>query len=156
MTKAKADPANHDKPPSARELTSLLGRSHNAFVALTQRGAAVTREWRRYSKKSPWVLKVNQGDRTLFYAAPKAGAFEATVVLGERATEAALAGRVSKRLHPAIQAATPYAEGRPVRVVVREEADVVGVEQLLAVKLNPAGDATQPASAARRRGPTRG
>jgi hypothetical protein len=92
-------------------------------------------EWKRYSKKSPWVLKVSQGDRTLLYATPMADAFEATVVLGERAAQAALAGRVSKTLHASIQAAKPYVEGRPVRVMVKGKADLAGVEQLVAVKL---------------------
>jgi hypothetical protein len=139
VTRAKTDSPGPGKPPSDRELARLLGEARAAFVALTRRGASVRREWRRYSNKSPWVLKVSQGDRTLFYAAPRADAFEATVVLGERATTAALAGRVSKRLHASIRAAKPYVEGRPVRVVVKGEADLVDVEQLLAVKLDPAG-----------------
>ena len=126
-----------DRPPTTRELTTLLGKSYDAFRALTQRGAGVTSEWKRYSKKSPWVLKVSQGDRTLLYATPTVDAFEATVVLGERASKAALAGRVAKKLHPSIRAARLYVEGRPVRIVVKGHADLAGVEQLVAVKLNP-------------------
>jgi hypothetical protein len=83
------------------------------------------------------VLKVSQADRTLFYVAPCRNEFEVTVVLGERATKAALAGRVRKSLHASIRAAKPYVEGRPVRVVVRSEADLAGVDELLAVKLKP-------------------
>ena len=155
MTKAKADPAGESKPPSSRELATLLAASHTAFLALTQRGSAFTCEWKRYSKKSPWVLKVSQGDRTLLYANPMVGAFEVTVVIGERAAQAALAGRVSKALHASIRAAKPYVEGRPVRVMVREQADLAGVEQLVAVKLNPTGDTRGASSVVGRRDPTR-
>ena len=137
MTKAKPVPLDVARPPITRELRALLGESYAAFVALTQRGSAVTREWKRYGKKSPWTLKVSQGDRTLFYATPQVGSFEATVVLGERATEAALNGRVSKKLHPSIRAAKAYVEGRPVRVVVTDQDDLASVEQLVAVKLDP-------------------
>jgi hypothetical protein len=137
VTKAKPVPSDAARPPTSRELTALLGESYAAFRALTQRGAAVTCEWKRYSQKSPWVLKVSQGDRTLFYATPKVESFEATVVLGERATEAALDGRVSRKIHPSIRAAKTYVEGRPVRIVVRGEADLASVEELVAVKLNP-------------------
>jgi len=84
------------KPPTTRQLSALLGGSYGAFKALTQRGAGVTQEWRRYSTTSPWVLKVILGARTLFYVTPKVDALEVTVLLGKRATEAALAGRVSK------------------------------------------------------------
>jgi len=100
------------------------------------------------------VLKVSQGDRTLFYVTPKADAFETTVVLGERATEAALRGRVSKKLYASIRAAKPYVEGRPVRVVVRSQADLAGVEELVAVKLDPTGETTEASAGGRRRGPT--
>ena len=143
------------RPPTTRELHALLGESYAAFKELTQRGSAITREWKRYSKKSPWVLKVSQGDRTLFYATPKVGSFEATVVLGQRATEAALNGRVSKKLHSSIRAARTYVEGRPVRVVVTGQADLASVEQLVAVKLDPTRDAPAASSVKRRRGSTR-
>jgi len=96
-----------------------------------------TCEWKRYSKNTPWVLKVSRGERTLFYVTPAAGAFEVTVVLGQRATDAALAGRVSERLHESIRSARPYAEGRPVRFIVKTKADLVFVKQLVAVKLEP-------------------
>jgi hypothetical protein len=155
VRKAKADSTGASRPPSTRELTTLLGRSYAAFLALTQRGSAFTCEWKRYSKKSPWVLKVSQGDRTLLYATPMADAFEATVVLGERAAQAALAGRVSKTLHASIRAARSYVEGRPVRVMVKDHADVAGVEELVAVKLNPTGGTTVESSVGRRRGPAR-
>ncbi|HEY0305149.1 MAG TPA: DUF3788 family protein [Longimicrobiales bacterium] len=137
MAKAKSVPSHVARPPTTRGLNALLGESYGAFKALTQRGSAVTGEWRQYSTTSPWVLKVSQGDRTLFYATPKVGAFEVTVVLGQRATEAALTGRVSKKLHATIRAARAYAEGRPVRVLVTGQGDLAGVEQLVAVKLDP-------------------
>jgi hypothetical protein len=136
--KARPAPAGETKPPSARELAALLGKSHVAFRALTRRPAASS-EWRRYGKKSPWVLKLCQGDRTLFYVVPKAGQFEVTVILGERAAAAALGGRVRKALHASIRSAKRYVEGRPVRVAVRSEADLACVEELVSVKLKPGG-----------------
>ena len=138
MKKTKADSTLDDEPPSARELAALLGASHAAFIALTRRKSGRTSEWKRYSKTGPWTVKVSRGDRTLFYATPKPGAFEATGVLGERAAQVALGGRVSKSLHASIRAARPYAEGRPVRILVRDERDLAGVEELIAVKLDPA------------------
>lgn len=97
----------------------------------------MTTEWRRYNASSPWVVKATLGERTLFYVRPDDGWFEVTVVLGERAAAAALGGRVTKKLHEAISSARRYAEGRPVRVKVKSEKDLAGVEQLIDVKLNP-------------------
>ena len=135
VTKAKTASASETGPPAASELSSLLGKAHAAFQTLTARGGGATCEWKRYKRESPWVLKVSHGKRTLFYVKPARGSFEVTVLLGARATEAALGGRVSEGLHASIRSARAYAEGRPVRVVVKSKADLVAVEELLAVKL---------------------
>lgn len=84
----------------------MLGKSHAQFQVLTRRPGAVC-EWRRYGKTAPWVMKVSDGDRMRFYIATEPGHFEVTVVLGERAVAAALAGRVAKKLHASIREAKP-------------------------------------------------
>lgn len=122
------------KAPSADELIGLLGKARSAFLTLTRDRAGAICEWKRYGRMSPWVLKVSEGGRTSFYVTPQADQFEVTVVLGERAAQAALAGRVREGLHAAIRSAKPYVEGRPVRVVVTGEAALADVAELLAVK----------------------
>ena len=137
MPKARPGLEDEGKASRADEMVGMLGKSKSAFLALTRDRAGATCEWKRYSKKSPWVMKVSEGDRTLFYVTPQANQFEVTVVLGERAAQAALAGRVREGLHAAIRSAKPYVEGRPVRVVVADKADLGGVAELVAVKLKP-------------------
>jgi hypothetical protein len=132
----KVTTAKDGKPPTASDVATLLGKSHAQYELLTRRTGAVC-EWRRYGKAAPWVVKVSESDRTLYYITPKSEHFEVTVVLGERAVAAALGGRVGKKLHAAIREARPYVEGRPVRVLVRHKADVQAVEELVAVKLKP-------------------
>lgn len=135
--KAKPRLDVEDEAPRVDEIVGRLGRAKTAFLALTHHRAGATCEWKRYGKKSPWVMKVSEGGRTLFYVTPQVNQLEVTVVLGERAVEAALAGRVRKGLHAAIRSARPYVEGRPVRIKVAGRADLEGVAELLAVKLKP-------------------
>ncbi|HKZ33112.1 MAG TPA: DUF3788 family protein [Vicinamibacteria bacterium] len=139
MKNTKPQKARPLDAPRDADLAKLLGRSHSAFHQLADRADGSTAEWKRYGKDSPWVLKISQAKRTLYYLQPERGGFKVTVVLGARATQAALAGQVSKRLHAGIRAARAYAEGRPVCVVVKGLADVADVEELLAAKLRPAG-----------------
>lgn len=124
-----------DKPPSASELRKLLGDAYPAFQALVSRAERCAAEWRRYSNNSPWVLKVSDGKRSLFYAQPESGYVKVTVLLGGRAVEAALSGSVSRRLHTSIRAAKVYPEGRPVVVDVKRSSDLANVEELVAVKV---------------------
>ena len=128
-------------PPGKAELEEQLGGAHAALQELLAAVGGATCEWRRYGKQSPWVLKVSRAKRTLLYVQPARGAFNVTVILGERATQAALAGQVSSRLHASIRAARAYAEGRPVGAVVKRRADLAGVLELLAVKLEPRQEA---------------
>ena len=121
--------------PSETEMAAMLGDTYAAFQALVNRDGKGTAEWRRYTKQSPWVLKVSEGKRTLFYAQPQSGSLRVTVLLGGRAVDAALAGQVSKRLHASIRKAKAYPEGRPVSVVIRRPSDLAKVEELIAVKL---------------------
>lgn len=87
VPKAKPGLEDEGKAPSADELVGLLAMYKSAFFALTHDRAGATCEWKRYSKKSPRVMKVSAGDRTLFYLAPQANQFEVTVVSAKLATE---------------------------------------------------------------------
>lgn len=131
-------------PPTESEMKAVLGEVYAPFQALVERAGAGASEWRRYTKNSPWVLKVSQGKRSLFYARPDSGQMIITVLLGGRAAEAALAGRVSKRLHTSIRKAKVYPEGRPVDVVVKKPSDLAKVEELIAVKLEATARAAKP------------
>lgn len=135
VPKVKVPTAVAAHPPTESEMAAVLGDAYPAFQALVSRAGAGAAEWRRYTKNSPWVLKVSQGKRSLFYARPDSGHLSVTVLLGGRAVEAALAGQVSKRLHASIRKAKVYPEGRPVRVVVKRPSDLAKVEELIAVKL---------------------
>ena len=124
-------------PPTDPVLATMLGPARSALEALVSGVPGRTAEWRRYSATSPWVLRVTQGAKPIIYVKPQPRALKVTVLLGPRAVEAALAGRVTKRLHRAIEEAKVYPEGRPVEVRVTGMSGVARVEQLVAVKLRP-------------------
>ena len=152
---AKTPIAVPAEPPSESEMRGVLGEAYARFQDLVSQAGPDAAEWRRYTKKSPWVLKVSDGKRSLFYARPDAGHLRVTVLLGDRAVEAALAGRVSKGLHQSIRRARVYAEGRPVTVLVKRLSDLAHVEELIAVKRETSARPSR-AKAGPRGGRTRG
>src|SRR5512141_1358530 len=123
-----------EQPPSDTEMEAVLGDAYAGFRTLVEEAGAGAAEWRRYTKNSPWVLKVSEGKRSLFYARPDGGHLSVTVLLGDRAVDAALAGGVRKSLHDSIRRAKRYPEGRPVVVVVRRASDLAKVVELIEVK----------------------
>jgi len=124
-----------DTPPTDAAVATMLGEMYPAFQEMAAHGGKATAEWKRYSPKTPWVFKATLGKRALFYARPDDGVMLVTVLLGERAVQAALGGRVRKALHRAIHDAKVYPEGRPIVVRVRRPADLEGIRELIAVKL---------------------
>ena len=135
MVTTKVPKAVPARPPSESELKEVLGDAYSAFQGLLTRAGPGAAEWRRYTDNSPWVLKVTQGKRSLFYARLDSGHLKVTVLLGSRAVEAALAGQVSKGLHGSIRKAKAYPEGRPVSVAIRKPSDFAKVEELIAAKV---------------------
>ena len=134
MVTSKVPTAVPAHPPSESELKKVLGDAYSAFQGLVRRAGPGAAEWRRYTKNSPWVLKVTERKRSVFYARLDGEHLNVTVLLGSRAVEAALAGQVSKRLQESIRKAKPYPEGRPVSVVIKKASDLGRVEELIAAK----------------------
>ena len=123
-----------DGAPSDAALKARLGPAHAAWRALLASVPGVEHQWKVYSAKAGWTLKLKEGERTLLYAHPQDGEFRVVVVLGEKAAKAALAARLPQRLRETIAAARPYVEGRSIPVVVRGPADLSDVERLLPFK----------------------
>lgn len=135
MPQPKSVPAETTIPPTDSEMAAALGEGYAAFQALVSGDGTRVAEWRRYTKHSPWVLRVSDRKRALFYARPEGGRLQITVLLGGRAVAAALSGAVSKRLHASIKNAKAYPEGRPVTVAIKKASDISKVEELIAVKV---------------------
>jgi predicted DNA-binding protein (MmcQ/YjbR family) len=122
------------QPPTDAELKRRLGAAHAAYRGLLASLPRLEQEWKLYSKKAGFTLRLKEGERTLLYVQPQDGDFRAVVVLGERAAKAALASRLPSRLRKAIEAARPYVEGRSVSVTVRGAPDLRDVGSLLSFK----------------------
>ena len=121
--------------PPERELRRLLGRRYRLFDRVAHPQPGVRGEWRRYKQGTSPTLKVIKGKRTLYYVLPDDEAVHVTFLLGRRASDAALAGRLPAHLRAAIRSAKQFPEGRAVRLALHRLADVADVEALLAVKL---------------------
>jgi len=113
----------------------LLGPARPAWEALLGGGGRRRREWKRYSAKYDWVVRVHDGKRTLFWLRPVARQLHVTLILGGKAVAAGLAGGLPERLKARLRAAPVYPEGRAIRLGLRSARGVPDVERLLALKL---------------------
>jgi hypothetical protein len=95
--------------PSDSDLEQVLGPAKPLWDQLVAELASdhdvTTREWKSYSSKSGWSLRLMRGKRTVVWLAPFAGGFHVLLIFGEKALTAirqtAIPARVLRMLDEA-------------------------------------------------------
>jgi hypothetical protein len=95
-------------------------------------------DWKPSKSDFGSMCALKLGKRTVVYLTPETDAVLVAVVLGERATTAALAGRLPEAVKTLLREARPYAEGRGIRLRATKVADVKVVRELVSLKLSRA------------------
>jgi hypothetical protein len=127
------------KQPSEDELKAKLGSTFTFWNDLKKliasKFAPVNEEWGFTSKKTGWGLRLKGENRTILYMTPCEGYFLASFALGEKAVKAAHESDLPASVLKIIDNAPKYAEGRGVRLEVRDTNDVRVVEKLAVAKM---------------------
>jgi hypothetical protein len=131
---------DESKPPKNAELaialkgTFLFWNELKKLIAL--RFNPLSTEWGYSSKTTGWGMRLKNKDRTVLYMTPCEGYFLASFALGEKAVNAAHQDDLPASVLKVIDSATKYAEGRGVRLEVRNRRDLRNVEKLAAIKMS--------------------
>jgi hypothetical protein len=127
------------RKPSEAELSEALGPAKEPWDALVARLAedhgVRDQEWKSYSPKAGWSLRLARKKRTIVWLAPCPGAMRVAILLGDRALAAARQAKLPKRLRKALDEAVRYPEGTAARIDVRSARDVPGLARLAEIKL---------------------
>ena len=125
--------------PGGRDLKRMLGRTGVHWDDLTTHIAAeyspLNKSWNFAGAKWGWSLRLKQKKRTILYMTPCKGHFLVGFVLGERAVRAAREGSLPNSVLTRIAEAKKYAEGRGVRIEIRNKKDLEIAKELAAVKM---------------------
>ena len=127
------------RPPLDAELATALKDSflfwNELKKLITLRFKPLSIEWGFASNTTGWGMRLKNKDRTILYMTPRDGHFLASFALGERAVKAAHEDDLPASVLKIIDNAKRYAEGRGVRLEVRNGRDVRNVEKLAAIKM---------------------
>jgi hypothetical protein len=130
----------HDREqvPTDDAVRRILGGAHAAWDQLlglvTERIGAVSEVWRCTNARTGWGLRLLREDRVILYMTPQPRQFIVSFALGERAVEAARVTTLSAPVLQAIDAAPRFAEGRGVRITVRDGRDIQTITRLAQIK----------------------
>jgi hypothetical protein len=94
-------------------------------------------EWKCYSLKSGWSLRVKRGKRTILWLSPLGSCFEVLFIFGKKAMAAAQQkqSKLTKPVIKALSLAPRYPEGYGVRLKGKTPRDLSALKKLAAIKL---------------------
>ena len=130
--------ADKGHQPTQKDLRSVLGKAHTAWVRLIElvsdRIDPVAQVWGFSSASTGWGLRLKRNDRVILYMTPREDHFLVSFALGEKAVLAAHGHKLPKSVLKAIESAPKYAEGRGVRIEVRRAREVSALATLAEIK----------------------
>jgi len=127
-----------DRPTDA-DLDKALGPAKPVWDGLIADLAAqhdvAIQEWKCYSPKAGWSLRLKRGKRTIVWLGPCEGCFRVMFILGDKALLAARQSGLSARALRVLDQAERFPEGTGVRLLIKGPKDIPTVKKLAVVKL---------------------
>ena len=126
------------RQPTPADLQAVLNRAYAPWAKLialvAERIAPITEVWKYTSASTGWGLRLLHKDRVILYMTPQRDQFLVSFALGEKAVATARAAKLHASVLDAIDAAPRYAEGRGVRIVVRNARQLAPLARLAEIK----------------------
>ena len=131
--------SDKSRQPRAEDLKTTLGRSATHWDSLTSHIAAeyapLEETWNFAGANWGWSLRLKQKKRTVLYMTPCKGFFLVGFVLGEKAVKSAHDSPLPDSILAVIDEAKKYAEGRAVRIEIKNKRDLEITKKLAAIKM---------------------
>lgn len=125
--------------PDMGKLKEALGETFDiwtTFVDFTYANDTNSKEeWNFSSEKFGWSFRIKDKKRVLLYLLPRENFFKVAFVFGQKATEQILASDISEDIKAELNAAKVYAEGRGIRIEVRDKSMMEDIRKLIKIKI---------------------
>jgi len=125
--------------PTQKDLEIALGNTCNIWQYLSdftkKQYPEAIEEWNFSSEKFGWSFRLKDKKRVLIYLLPRDQYFKVAFVFGDKATDAILESTIAESIKSDIKAAKKYAEGRGIRIEVKDQMLVADIEKLITIKV---------------------
>ena len=127
QTTKEASDGRKEAAPDELKLKRVLGGMYDSYQEILSLTGNHPREWKYYGKKFGWQLRVMHKAKALLYLSPLAGSFRVGCAVRENEREALLNSSLPVKLRQELAAAKKYAEGYPLRLLVKRGSDMKSV-----------------------------
>ncbi len=93
-------------------------------------------EWNFPGKKYGWSYRIKDKKRAIIYFLPRSKYFKVAFVFGQKATDTVLGSDISSDIKTELEQATKYAEGRGIRIDIKNDSILPDIDRLIEIKLD--------------------
>ncbi|ALR31014.1 hypothetical protein ATE47_10960 [Chryseobacterium sp. IHB B 17019] len=128
-----------DEIPTLDQLKEALGETYDLWQCLEkfthEHDHNSKSEWHFSGQKFGWSLRVKDKKRVIIYLLPREKFFKAAFVFGQKAIEKILESNISESIKTELINAKIHAEGRGIRIEVRDRSHLKDIEKLIEIKI---------------------
>lgn len=121
-----------DETPTLNQLKEVLGETFDiwkSFEKFTHEHDFNSKSgWHFSGEKFGWSFRIKDKKRVIIYLLPRDKLFKVAFVFGQKASEKILESNISDNIKAELLAAKVYAEGRGIRIEVRDISNLKDIE----------------------------
>lgn len=126
--------------PTTSKLKEALGSTYPLWEEISDYTLKVTKglvgEWKFSGPKFGWSFRISDKRKVIIYLLPRDQYFKVAFVFGQKATDRILEGKFDEEIKAELQAAKVYAEGRGIRIAVRDNSITIDIQELINIKIS--------------------
>lgn len=125
--------------PCDKDLVAGLGPVFELWIQLRnfvlEKYPGGLMEWNYSGVKYGWSFRIKDKKRAILYFLPRENYFKVAFVFGQHAIDMIMASDISPEIKATLEQATKYAEGRGIRIDVKNNLILSDIKKLVEIKL---------------------
>jgi hypothetical protein len=130
---------NKSSIPSDLDLQESLGKTFHLWKTIEEyvhfKYPGVKEEWHYPGEKYGWGYRLKDPKRVLVYLLPRENCFKIAFVFGQKATMTIMDSNISAEIKKELSDAKVYAEGRGIRIEIKDDAIIEDIKLLIDIKI---------------------
>lgn len=126
------------KKPINEDLKKALGKTFDFWETLVNYTSEIypnaKATWKFTSEKFGWSYRMSDKKRVIIYFLPRDNFFKVAFVFGQKAYEKIIENKIDENIITALQEAKVYAEGRGIRIDVKDKTLMEDIKKMIIIK----------------------